>query len=69
MATIEVQNAFALTFEVLCVSFTLQMVKTRVIKLRGVEGPNARGQITLYALYSFLVEVKTNAGYIHAMHA
>ena len=64
--TIEVQNAFALTFDVLCVSFTLQMVKTRVIKLRGTEGPNVGDQIAFYAFHSFLVEVQTNAGYIHA---
>ena len=67
--TIKVQNAFALTFDVLCASFTLQMVKTRVIKLRGKEGPNARDQIAFYAFHSFLVEVQTNAGYIHAVHA
>ena len=30
---------------VLCVSFTLQMVKKRVIRLRVFEGPNARDQI------------------------
>ena len=64
--TIEVQNTFVLTFDVLCVSFTLQMVKTRVIKLQGIEGPNARDQIAFYAFHSFLVEVQTNAGYIHA---
>ena len=67
--TIKVQNAFALTFDVLCVSFTLQMIKTRVIKLQGIEGPNACDQIAFYAFHSFLVEVQTNAGYIHARHA
>ena len=38
--TIEGQNAFP---PVLCVSFTWQMVKTRVSKLRVIEGPNRRG--------------------------
>ena len=54
---------------VLCVSFTWQMVKTRVIRLRGVEGRNARDQIAFCAFHSFLVEVQMNAGYIHATHA
>ena len=40
------------------------MVKTRVIKLRVKEGPNARDQIPFPAFHSFLVEVQTNAGYI-----
>ena len=42
---------------VLCVGFTWQMVKTRVIRLRVIEGPNARDQIVFYAFHSFLVEV------------
>ena len=54
---------------VLCVSFIRQMVKIRVIRLRGVEGRNARDQITFCAFHSFLVEVQTNAGYMHATHA
>ena len=53
----------------LCVSFIRQMVKIRVIRLRGVEGRNARDQITFCAFHSFLVEVQTNTGYIHATHA
>ena len=44
--------------DVLCVSFTLQMVKTRVIKFRVIEGPNERDQIAFYAFHSFLVESK-----------
>ena len=48
---------------VLCVSFTLQMVKTHVIRLRVFEGANARDQIArFYTLHSFLVEVQTKAG-------
>ena len=58
--TIEVQNAFALPFDVLCVSFTLQMVKTRVIKLRGIEGPNVGDQIAFYAFHSFLRRLRNN---------
>ena len=51
---------------VLCVSFTWQMVKTRVIRLRVIEGPNAHDRSAFCAFHSFLVEVQTNAGYIHA---
>ena len=54
---------------VFCVSFIWQMVKIRVIKSRGVEGWNARDQIAFGAFNSFLVEVQTNAGYMHATHA
>ena len=54
---------------VLCESFMLQIVKTSVIRLRTTEGPNAYDQIAFNAFNSFLVEVHTNAGYIHAMHA
>ena len=54
---------------VLCVSFTRQIVKTRVITLRVTEGPNVRDQIAFFACHSFLMEVQTNADYIHATHA
>ena len=54
---------------VLCESFMWQIVKTSVIRLRTTEGPNAYVQIAVNAFNSFLVEVHTNAGYIHAMHA
>ena len=54
---------------VLCVSFIWQMVKIRVIRSRGVEGWNARNQIAFGAFHSFLVEVQTNASYMHATHA
>ena len=54
---------------VLRVGFTWQMVKTHVMRLRGVEGWNGRDKIASCALHSFLVEVQTNAGYIHATHA
>ena len=33
------------------------------------QGPNANDQIAFFAFHSFLVEVQTNAGYIHATHA
>ena len=45
------------------------MIKTRVIRLRGVEGRNARDQIAFCAFHSFLVEFQTNAGKIYAMLA
>ena len=44
---------------VLCVSFTLQMVKKRVIRLRVFEGPNARDQIAFYTFHSFSGEVQS----------
>ena len=50
---------------VLCVSFTWQMIKTRVIRLRVIEGPNARDQITFSVFNTFLEELQTNVGYIH----
>ena len=46
-----------------------QIVKTHVIRLRGVEGRNTRNQITFFAFHSFLVEVQTNAEYVHVTHA
>ena len=46
---------------VLCVSFTRQIVKTRVVRLRVIDGPNARDQSALRAFHTFLVEVQTNA--------
>ena len=39
------------------------MIKTRVNRLRGVEGRNSSDQIAICAFYSFSVEVQTNAGY------
>ena len=54
---------------VLCVRFTWQVVRTRVIRLRVTEDPNARDQSAFCAFRTFLVEVQTNAGYIHATHA
>ena len=49
--------------------FLLTDGKTRVIRLQGVEGRNVRDQTAFCAFHSFLVEVQTNAGYIHAMYA
>ena len=47
--------------------------KHRVIRLRGEEvlgsSLDALDQITFCAFHSFLVEVQTNPGYIHATHA
>ena len=45
---------------VLRVDFTNQMVKTHVIRQRGVEVRNARDQIAFCSFHSFLVEVQTN---------
>ena len=54
---------------VLCVSFTRQIVQTRAIRLQVIEVPNGRDQIAFCTLHSFLVEVQTNNGYMHATHA
>ena len=43
---------------VLCVRFTRQMVKARVISVRAIESPNTRDQITFCAFPSFLVKSK-----------
>ena len=50
------------------VSFTWRMVKTYSIRSQVVEGPNARDQSASCAFHTFLVEVQTNAGYIHVTH-
>ena len=42
---------------VLYISFTWQMVKTRMIRIQVIEGPNVHDQIALRAFCSFLVEV------------
>ena len=39
------------------------MIKTCVIRLRVIEGPNVRDQIAFCAFHSFLVEVQTTADY------
>ena len=44
------------------------MVKMLMIRLRGVKGRDARDQIAFCTFHSFLVEVQTNAGYIHVTH-
>ena len=64
----EGQNAFAPTLYFAYVSRDKRS-KTRVIRLRVLEGPNVRDQIAFCAFHSFLVEVQTNAGYINATHA
>ena len=51
---------------VLCVSFTRYKFKTRVFRLREVEGPNARDQIAFSAFHSLLVVVQMNAVYIQS---
>ena len=44
------------------------MVKTQVIRLPVIEGPNVRDQSVFCAFHTFLVEVQRNANYTHAMH-
>ena len=54
---------------VLCVSFTSQVVKIRLIKSQ-IEGPNARDRRSKSAFcvfHTFYVEVQTN-GFIQATH-
>ena len=40
-----------------------------MIRLRVIEGPNVHDQILFCTFHTFVVEVQTNAGYIHATHA
>ena len=67
VTTIEGQNAFPRT---LCFA---QVSRDRRSKHAGsdhvIEGPIASDQIAFCAFHSFLVEVQTNPGYIHATHA
>ena len=49
--SIDGQNAFAPSLR----------FKTRVIRIRVIEGPNAHDQIALCAFHSFLVKIQTNA--------
>ena len=53
---------------VLSASFTWQKAKTRMIRIKMIEGSNACDQIAFHALGSFLVEAETNTGYIHIKH-
>ena len=56
------------SISVLRVGFMWQMIKTRVIRLRGAEGRNALVQIAFCVFHSFLVEVQTNvATYMRRM--
>ena len=43
------------------------MVKTCVVRLRVIKGPNAGEQIAFCAFHLFLILIE--AGYIHAVHA
>ena len=53
-----------------CTSFKGQKATTHVIKIKMIEGSNACDQIAFHAaLHSFLVQVKTNTGYIRTKHA
>ena len=65
--TIEGQNAFApkQCFE----QVSREDGQKHVIRLRVIEGPIASDQIAFFAFLSFLAEVQTNPGYIHATHA
>ena len=47
-------------------NFPMTDGQTRVVRWYMIEGPNARDSNC--AFHSFLVEVQTNAGYIHATH-
>ena len=72
--TIGNPNAFAhryalRKFHVTVFFFFWPIDKPRAIRLLGIEGQNARDQIAFFVSHSFLVEVQTNAGYLHATHA
>ena len=59
------QNALILLYHWALRKFHLT-VKTRLNRLLVIAGPNARNEIAFYVLHSFLVEVQTNASFIHA---
>ena len=61
--TIECQNT--LLHHCALRKFHVTAVKTRVIRLRVIEGPNANDQIAFCVFHSFLVEVRMNAGCMH----
>ena len=63
----EGQNAFA---PAPCFAQCLRdrWLKTRVIRLRVTEGPNAHDQSAFCTFHTFSVEVQMNAGYIHVTH-
>ena len=50
------------------VSHLIETVKTGMIRLRVTEASKAHDQTVFCAFHSFLVEVQTNAGHIHATH-
>ena len=62
-------NLLLLQRRVISVSFTLWIVKTRMIRLLVIEGPSVCDQIAFCAFHSFLVEAQMNPVYIHVMHA
>ena len=53
---------------VLHIGSSLEMVKTGMIRLQVTEASKVHDQTVFCAFHSFLVEVQTNAGYIHATH-
>ena len=53
---------------VLSASFTWQKAKTRMIRIKMIEGSNACDQIAFHAFRLFLVEVETNTGYVYIKH-
>ena len=64
--TIEDQNAFAS-----CASSKFHVTDSQNTRdqITSDRRSNSRDQIALCAFHLFLVEVPTNAGYIHASHA
>ena len=69
MRATTIEGANALLYRCALRKFHVTDGKTRVIRLRLVEGRDASDQIAFCAFHPVLVEVQTNAGYIHATHA
>ena len=49
--------------------FHVTDVKTRVIRLQVIVGPDVHDQGVFCAFHTFLVVVQTNTGYMRATHA
>ena len=66
--TVRGANAAFLLLRCALHKFHVRDDQTCVIRVQVIKGPKAHDQTALCAFHSFLVEVQTNAGYIHATY-
>ena len=69
VTTIESQNAFAPSLRFAYVSRDSQNTHDQITSDRKSKFNHTRDQIVNCAFHSFLVEVQTNAGYVHVTYA